>query len=368
MRYGLVGFQFTITLALLFSSKVISEQIETMTKVEMNANVRNIISPRLPNGQNYQTMINEIASVPGVKSVFSSPFPSYSASRLPVTFRANGEPDTLRINPINVTADVPGQFELVFTQGTTFSSDETKNRNEVILNEAMAAMLPWENPVGEVVRLFNDDLKFENYTITGVIKNINFNAKYKPDPHYLRISKSLWHLNIKLEDTDKPETINLITAKWNELAPNNPMRYQFMADRLDSYYDQERRFGKTFSYFSWIAIGLACIGILGLSIYTVTKMYKEIGIRKVLGASSLKISQLIIIKYLKIGLIATLIAIPASWLYMNNWLSNYAIQASIGLEVFIVGILTMSVFMILTIGFQTVKAANTNPVNILKDE
>ena len=237
------------------------------------------------------------------------------------------------------------------------------------MNEKMASMLPWENPVGQSIRLLNDDFRSTDfYTIVGVVANMNFNAKRSPIPIYLKASERLWNLNIKLEGTNTQETIKQLTAKWDEVAPNNPMRYNFMADTLDSYYDQERKFGKTFNYFSWIAMGLACIGILGLSIYTVTKMYKEIGIRKVLGASSTRISRIIISKYLKIGLIATLIAVPSAWLYMDNWLDDFAVQASIGIDIFLKGIVTMSIFIILTIGFQTLRAANSNPVNILKDE
>jgi len=175
-------------------------------------------------------------------------------------------------------------------------------------------------------------------------------------------------LYLRLNNENIFNTVKYVTKRWKEIDPDNPIDYVFLDDKFDSLYDSEEKLIKLFSYFSFITVFIACLGLLGLASFTAEQRAKEIGIRKVMGASVSTITFILSKEFIKLVLIANLISWPAAYFIMDMWLQNFAYRINIQFGVFILaGMLAMLIAM-LTISFQTVKAANTNPADTMKYE
>ena len=176
------------------------------------------------------------------------------------------------------------------------------------------------------------------------------------------------HFSLKIKTDNIGETIESIRDSWEKVFPDSPFRYFFLDEKYNQQYKADQQFGQVIGTFSILAIIIACLGLFGLSSYTILQRTREIGIRKVLGGSVAQIVRLLIQDFIKLVMIAGIIAIPFAYFAMEGWLSNFAVRISINVWVFVVPLIATLVISVLTVSVQTIKAAHTNPVDTLRNE
>jgi putative ABC transport system permease protein len=176
------------------------------------------------------------------------------------------------------------------------------------------------------------------------------------------------YVTLKVKATDIKQTVDYAKKNWDTLFPSSPFSYFFLNEKYNQQYKADAQFEKVMAAFSIIAIMIACLGLFGLSSFTIMQRTKEIGIRKVLGGSVGQIVQLLSSDFIKWVLVAALLAMPVSYIAMNQWLSTYAVRIDLNVWMFIIPLIIIVLISILTVGTQTFKAANSNPVDSLKTE
>jgi putative ABC transport system permease protein len=249
-------------------------------------------------------------------------------------------------------------------QGTSFTG-AVNDTAHYILNEAAIREIGLKDPVGKRFRMGKI-----NGTIIGVVKDFHFASmkeKIAPsvfmyDPNYLRT------VYIKTTGKDAPKAIRAAETQFKQYNGEYPFSYAFLDDIFNDLYQGEQREGTLFTYFAGIAIFISCLGLLGLAAYTAQVRTREIGVRKVLGASVSGIVQLLAKDFIKLVLIAIIIATPVAWYFMNKWLQDFAYKISINWSVFMLAGGTAIIIAFMTIGFQAIKAALANPVKSLRSE
>jgi putative ABC transport system permease protein len=266
--------------------------------------------------------------------------------------------------------DIENIMDIEFLDGHSFQIGSSVDSAGFILNESAVQALGWE---GDVIGRSIDQLNSNNGsvmqtgTVIGVVKDFHYRPLYeKIKPLVIRFGGG--KLCIKIQSDDLKSAIVEIENVWNEQFENTPFRYSFMDDNFNILYQKEQKFSKTIQYFSVLAIFIACLGLLGLSSYATENRKKEIGIRKVNGASVLELISLLTKDFSKLILIAYAFAIPIAYFAGISWLENFAYQTGMGIQIFIFSGLIAFIVAFLTIGYHTLRAALKNPVEALRYE
>jgi putative ABC transport system permease protein len=235
----------------------------------------------------------------------------------------------------------------------------------VLINEEMAGELGVQNPVGE--KIYTEIAEF---TIIGVVKNFNYESLREPvGPVILNFNDKSGNFSaFRIGDANMKDVISQINTVWEKLEPQYPLSYYFMNDAFDNIYRADQTMGKISITASILAILIACIGLFGLIAYASEKRRKEIGIRKVMGASVVGIVQLLSKDFVKLVIVAILIASPIAWYAMHQWLQDFAYRITIEWWMFALAGLIAVVIALLTVSFQAIKAALANPVKSLRSE
>ena len=248
--------------------------------------------------------------------------------------------------------------------------------NSVVINEALMHEMGWtpENSVGRPLEGYKN-FDVANPIVIGVVQDFNFrDLTHRVEPLLFHEFSSAgkysnpWHFFVRIRPGDPSGAIAAIQAAWKKLAPEYPLKYSFLDEDIDRFYKAEGRLSKIVAWSGGIAISLACLGLLGLSAIAVVNRTKEIGIRKVLGASVSTIINLVSKEFLKLILVALLIATPLAWWLMSRWLQGYAFRINLNGWVFVLVSTSVICVAILTLLFQILKAASANPVNSLRSE
>jgi putative ABC transport system permease protein len=209
----------------------------------------------------------------------------------------------------------------------------------------------------------------KQYRILGVVKDFNFNSLHENvSPVILTLADNNGGLSVRVQTNNLPTLMAQINAAWKELNPNIQINYSFMDQDFDASYRTEQRTGQIFIVFTTLAIVIACLGLFGLAAYAAEQRTKEIGIRKVLGASVAAITGMLSVDFVKLVGISILIASPIAWYLMNLWLRDFAYRISIQWWVLVVAAAGALIIAIITVSFQSIKAAIANPVDSLKNE
>jgi len=254
---------------------------------------------------------------------------------------------------------VTGRF---FSRG--FPTDSTKS---VLVNEAAVRTFGWKDPVNAIGKRFGrgqDEKK-----VIGVIKDFNFESLHKP-VEALLIGYTQYgnRLSLKVDQAHLDEGIAHLKQTWRTAAPDIPLNYQFVDESIAKQYNNEQKMQGTFYVFAGLSLFIACLGLFGLSTFVVKRKVKEIGVRKVLGASVSGIVQLLSKDFMKLVLIALVIASPLAWYFMNNWLKDFAYRVEIHWWIFLVAGMVALLIALITVSFQSIRAALANPVNSLRSE
>jgi putative ABC transport system permease protein len=260
-----------------------------------------------------------------------------------------------------------------FLEGHTFRRGSSIDSTGFIINEATARAMGWSNDevIGKVLKRVNstDGAILQEGQVIGLVRDYHYRPLYDPiKPLVISMAQGGNKMCIKISSPNLKKTVREIEEQWNSQFEEFPFRYSFLDQDYDQLYQKEERLSETVQYFSVLAIFIACLGLLGLSAYSTETRKKEIGIRKVNGATTMQLLTLLTREYSKLILVAFLISIPLAWYFGNLWLSDFAYKTSIGVGVYMLGGIIALLIAILTVSYHTLKAAFSNPVKSLRYE
>jgi putative ABC transport system permease protein len=255
---------------------------------------------------------------------------------------------------------------LRLSEGRYFSPDFASDSSAMILNQAAVKALGFEgSAVGQIVVMNGDDER----TVVGVVEDFHYETLHqKVSPLVIACHPVYTYLPIRINTIDRQNTIKSIEAKWNEFVPDQAFDYFFLDQAIDNQYSDEKRAGILFTCFSVLAIIIASLGLLGLSSYSAEQRTREIGIRKVMGANVPMVVWLLLSEINKLFIISTIFAWPLAWYLMSNWLENFAFRISLSPMIFVTASILAYIIAVLTVSYQALKAARTNPAITLKYE
>jgi len=268
---------------------------------------------------------------------------------------------------LGVDYDFLPQFQIKLLAGRNFSKAFPTDKKAAIINENAMVQLGFKNPEDAIGRKISNG---DTMTVIGVIQSFHHLGLQKPiDPQLITLRLDARQAySIKLQTADLTGTIASVKSTWNKYFPNDPFYYFFLDDQFNTQYKSDQQFGKVFTLFASLAILIACFGLLGLSAYNILQRTKEVGIRKVLGASTKSVVYILSKDFMALVVISFVVSAPISWLVMHNWLQGFAYRINISLWVFAAaGIISVAIALC-TISFQAIKAALTNPVRSLRSE
>ena len=254
--------------------------------------------------------------------------------------------------------------------GRNFSRDFPTDTAAALVNQAMVARMQWDDPVGKRFSFIGDD---ENpgatFTVVGVVQDYHQQSLYSPiEPLAIFFGDQNYFLNIKIAPQDVTSTLAFVEDTWTEVNAGKPFSYDFLNQDFQAQYEADQKRGQIFTLFSLLTVVIACLGLLGLAAYTTEQRAKEIGIRKVIGASVSNIIGLIYRDFLVLIAIAMLIAFPLAYFFMDGWLQTFAYQTEIKWLTFAASALLTVLVTMSAISFHTIRAAMSNPVDSLKSE
>ncbi|MFT5909794.1 MAG: putative ABC transport system permease protein [Paraglaciecola sp.] len=378
LRNGLVVFQFLIAVLLIIGTLVINRQMDFIQTKKMGFERDHllIIDNVNPLGEKGFILKKELLNNPKITKATMSgylPIPSYRSDSPVCKSQELNDENCIQTQMWNIDEDYLSTLGMELVAGRNFSPDMPTDSSAAIINETAALKLGFADPIGQ--KFYGDNGNFEPgvslpmKTIIGVVKDFHFESLRQ------NIGAVTFYLNphpsklvLKVNSEDLPTLIAEIERNWKGLAAGQPFSYRFMDESFDQVYRSENRISSLFSIFSGLSIFIACLGLFGLAAFATERRTKEIGIRKVLGASTAGLVALLSKDFLKLVIVSLLIATPLAWYMMNRWLQNFAYSTTINWWIFAVASLGAIAVAFLTVSFQSIKAASANPIESLKTE
>lgn len=380
LRKGLVVFQFIISVALIIASVIISSQMNYLRSADLGfEKERQVIIPlRSGTARNiYPSFRNELARQPQVLGVGASAYyPGIGNPSDNLYYKEGQTMNDAKRTRINfVDAGYLKTLDLKPVAGRLFSQEFPADTNfRVIVNETAVKEIGLGTPQEAVNKKVFFDYRGTQYgfEIIGVVKDFHFEDMHLPiAPYAYQLNSTSDNFNYMMVHARQGDMNNLlksVEASWHKLNPNEPFEYSFLDDDFQKNYDAETRLSSIVGYFTLIAILICCLGLFGLATFSAEQRIKEIGVRKVLGASVTGIVTLLSKDFLKLVLIAIVIASPLAWYVMHRWLQDFAYRVDINWWVFLLAGIIAAAIAFVTISFQAIKAANANPVKSLRTE
>ena len=374
----LVTLQFVVSIVLIAATILVSQQLDFLQNKKLGFDKENVVIVTLPKNLDtarLETFKASLVNNPGIRAVAASQ--SIPGPIIPVNQVNDGNADlskALSMQMLFTDADFVRAMKMKIIAGRDFSKDHPTDRTEgFILNEEAVKKSGWKSPADAIGKTFQwvlPNAVLKSGKVVGVVQDFNITPlKTAVQPLVMHILPIRFqYVYVRFDQSKAGNVISTIEKTFNQFYANQSFEYSFLDDTLAQMYKSERKLGTIFSYFSFLAIFIACLGILGLSIYSIQQRVKEIGIRKVIGASVTSITTLLVKEFIQPVMLATLIAIPIVWYGMNKWLEDFAYRITITWWVFIIaGVLALFIAM-LTICIQAIKAAMANPVRSLRTE
>ncbi len=369
-RKGLVVFQFVLSLMLIIGTIVVSKQVSFIQSRNLGYDKENLVFVPIEGEltSKYATFKTEALQMPGIENIsFISDNPvNLDQWTNGVDWEGRSPNTMISFQHPDVSYDFAKTMKLQVVDGRDFSKDFQADNDGYLLNETAVKDISYKNPVGRFITVNGRRGK-----ITGVLKDFNFRSLHEQiQPMIMQFgeNENYGHILLRVKPGKTKEALSSVEKLCKELNPAFPFTYSFADEEYQKLYRNEEVIGKLSNVFAFLAIFISCLGLLGLVMFTAEQRTKEIGVRKVLGASVSSIIQLLSTDLLKLVLIAILIASPASWWAMNTWLNNYAYKINISLWMLLLAG-SLAVFIaIFTISFQAIKAAIANPVKSLRTE
>ena len=372
-RSFLVVVQFVITVGLIFSTLVISQQLHFLKNKKLGFKKEHVIVLPFEDRsevKSFPLIKNELLKNPQILSVAgASNIMSRVYSSSPFWWEGAQEGDSMRVEKLFVDDDFIETFGIRIVHGRNFSEDvKTDQKNAFIINQTAAKAFGWESPVGK--KLAWAYKKAEKGTVIGVIEDFHFRSLHqKIEPLILVPGGEFFNnIYIKVHHKGVPEALSFIQKTCRHFFPQRPVEYFFLDDDIDRMYKSETMMGQLFWHVSILAIFIACLGLFGLISYSTEQRTKEIGIRKVLGSSVFGVVSLLSKEFIRLLVLANLIAWPLAYCVMHKWLQNFAYRIDVSILVFVLSAACTLIVALFTMSFRSVRAARANPADTLRYE
>lgn len=376
IRSILVVVQFTVSVFLIIGSLVVSQQLRFIQNKDLGYSKDQVLLVnnvnKLGNGaESFKQAVKDLALVGNATLSGYLPTPSFRSDSSFFLEGKLSQDEVVNMQGWRVDFDYINTLDLDLLAGRDFDPTISTDSSAIIINEsALKEMqLSPEEALGK--RIFNGigEESTNAYTVVGVIKNFHFESMRQViRPLSLQLAPSNNRLIVKLKSGNFENAISQIQQLWDVQSPGIGLDYQFMDDSFNEVYQNEQRLGKIFIIFTALSIFIACLGLFGLAAFNAQKRIKEIGIRKVLGASVGQITFRLSFDFLKLVAIAIIVALPLGWLAMNRWLEDFTYRTDIGLGVLLIAAVVAIAIALFTISYQSIKAAIVNPVKSLRTE
>ncbi|WP_221394009.1 ABC transporter permease [Dyadobacter sp. NIV53] len=371
VRKGLVVFQFAVSVTFIVSVLVVYKQIRYIQSKNLGYNRENIIHFEIPmqmdsvSLKSSEAFLNEVKNLPGVVNA-SSYYHNLTGEHGSISgFEWPGKPPGRDIDFANLEVG----YNFIETVGMTFKegrgfSNNANAGNEIVFNESAIKKMGLKDPIGKTVKFWDQQRQ-----IVGVVKDFNFESLYEQvKPCFFQVYPVMPNIMVKLQKGAESQAIPQIEKTFQAYNKGNVFEYQFLDENYKALYASERRISVLSGYFAGLAILISCLGLFGLAAFTAQRRRKEIGIRKVVGATIGNIAVLLSTDFLKLVLIAMVIAFPLIGWAMDQWLHEFAFRVDVGLSVFIISGIAITLLTLITVGYQAIKAALLDPVKTLKTE
>ena len=376
IRNSLVIFQFTISVFLIVGTLVVFKQLNFIQNKDLgfSKNQVLVVQDFYGAGEKGNTLRQEVENLAQVKKATISSFLPTPSSRSDYTYFKEGFPnqeDAVNMQRWLVDYDYLETLEIKIKAGRTFNEQRMTDSTAILINETAVKLLGM-NPEEALGLRLSSDLGDENgtfYTVVGVIENFHFESlKDNIGALSLRLGRSTGNMAIRLNAGDFSAALAGIEKVWKKNIPGQPFAYSFMDDSVNRTYEAEQKLSKIFVVFTILSIFIACLGLFGLAAFNAEKRTKEIGVRKVLGASVSQISYRLTMDFLKLVVIAIVISLPIGWYAMNEWLQDFSYRVEVSWWVLALAGLLAIAIAVITVSYQSIKAAIVNPIKSLRTE
>lgn len=369
LRRILVVSQFAISITFIITTALIFRQLDYMKNKKLGYEKEHVLMIPMHDSEilkRIETLKSEFLANPNVLSVCASSY--FPGRRLWYqNYRHEGamETDASMMHWIAVDHDFIDTFQIEILNGRNFSREfPGDSQNAYLLNEAAVKEIGWASPLGKEFEII------EKGPVIGVVRDFHFFSLHqKIEPLALFVyPEGLDYLAVRVRPDSIPDTLTFLGSKWKEFSKTQPFEYSFLDEDYDNLYKSETRLTKVFGYVATLSIFIACLGLFGLASFMIERRTKEIGIRKVLGASVSNLFVVLSTEFTKCVLMANIIAWPLGYFIMNHWLHGFAYRISIEFWVFLMAMALALIIALFTVSYQTIKAALANPVEVLRYE
>ncbi|MCY7351982.1 MAG: ABC transporter permease [Cytophagaceae bacterium] len=374
LRSGLVIFQFSISICLIVGTITVYRQLAYIQHKKLGYDKEQLLV--LENswalGKNEAVLREQLLNDARVVNVTTSPYkpagPTDSNNSL--AYPEGNDAQLMRTLQYGIDDRYIPTMGMEMAAGRNFSEKLTTDSSGIIINEAAANAFGWgKNAVGHnVTRVVDNDGTKKVYRVIGVVKDFHFKSLHESITPLLMVYERNWGLIVKVKTTDMAGFLASLKTQWTQFGVEEPFTYAFMDELVDKTYQSEQKVGVILNSFALLTIFIACLGLFGLATFTAEQRTKEIGVRKVLGASVASIVGLLSKDFLKLVLVAMVLAAPIAWYAMNQWLQDFAYKIDLEWWVFALAGLLALLIALLTVSFQAIKAALMNPVKSLRSE
>jgi len=373
LRNGLVVFQFSISVVLIVTTLVIYKQLQFIQNRDIGFNKENLLYMKMPEVgdlmNNKDAMRATLGEYPDITNyTFTDQLPTNLGNSSQLTWHGMNPGTQVMANRLRVDENFVKTFGMQMAAGRFFSKDFGDNGTGYVVNEtALKAMgLNTKNAIGKIISISLED---KEAPIIGVVKDFNFKPVQEPiEPLVMKTNFGGGYVVMRTTPASIRKVIGTLQKSFHNVYGDYPFSYGFVSDDLSKLYITEQRMEKLFNVFSILSIVISCLGLFGLATFAAQQRIKEIGIRKVLGASEAGIATLLSKDFIQLVLISFVIAFPVAWWAMNKWLQSFAYRINISWWVFAVAGLAALLIALLTVSFQAIKAAIANPVKSLRTE
>lgn len=377
LRKVLVVAQFSLSIILIIGTLAAYKQINYIRSADLGFEEEQMLVVDINHGNvraRFDAMKQEIAKLPGVRDVAVSSRVPGEWKSITETFARSGQSstaDSVQTYFMSFDEDMLGLYDIDLVSGRNFRGNKLTDSLTVLLNETAVEALSLDDPIGKTLRLTGVE---EPVRIVGIVEDFNYQSLHQEVAplligYWANPVRAIDYFSVKLaSNADIPETIEGLKQIHGQFDPETSMEYHFLDQQIEQMYRADVRAGRLFAIGGGVTIFIACLGLFGLALFSTQRRIREIGIRKALGATIPQILMLLTTEFMKLVAIAFLVAVPVSWLVMRNWLQNFAYHTELGIGIFVlagIGALTVS---LLTVSYQSIKAAVMNPVESLKSE
>lgn len=377
LRSTLVVLQFCVSIIMIIGTAIVFQQLSYIQNKKLGFSKDHVLlihNPWMMNdkAESYKNEALQYSNITaGTLSGFL-PVPSNNNSNLWFPGANPTKDESYVFSEFTVDHDYLSTLDIEIQEGRDFSRKFPSDSSAILLNEAAVERLGWSDAIGKKLSSYEGSQEEPTavaYTVIGVVKNFHFQSlRNSIEPLLFQLGKSRGFLSLKVSTENISSTISFLEDKWIEFAPGQPFEYSFLDQEFNEMYESEQKLGKIFSVFAFLAIFIACLGLYGLAAFTAEQRKKEIGVRKVLGASIASIITLLSKEFLKLVGIAFIIAAPIAYFFMDQWLQDFENRTNISLIIFVFAGITAIAIAWITMSIQSWNAARINPVRSLKDE